>query len=182
MFNSVTSFFFGGSNESEQTEIDLQTTSAPENEWILVDVPAGGSNSVEMTPMENLLIEHPSMSVYNSRCTGSTGEASDLSESSNDDGSPSTRKNPPRKVKNTVAHQAPRKPKAVAARAGIEAQILSIQSSQRSRKHSESKKLSRHNFQRLNKSYNRQTGSGKPYNRSGRIHCPAVRSSTPIKH
>lgn len=42
MFNSVTSFFFGGSNESEQTpetEIDLQTTPAPENEWILVDVP-----------------------------------------------------------------------------------------------------------------------------------------------
>ena len=153
--------------------------------WIITPPPcflAGGSNSVEMTPMENLLIEHPSMSVYNSRCTGSTGEASDLSESSNDDGSPSTRKNPPRKVKNTVAHQAPRKPKAVAARAGIEAQILSIQSSQRSRKHSESKKLSRHNFQRLNKSYNRQTGSGKPYNRSGRIHCPAVRSSTPIKH
>lgn len=168
MFNSVTSFFFGGSNESEQTpetEIDLQTTPAPENEWILVDVP-----------------EHPSMSVYNSRCTGSTGEASDLSESSNDDESPSTRKNPPRKVKNTVAHQAPRKPNAVAARAGIESQILSIQSSQRSRKHSESKKLSRHNIQRLNKCHNRQTGSGKPYNRSGRIHCPAVRSSTPIKH
>lgn len=39
MFNSVTSFFFGGSNESEQNEIDLQTTPAPENEWILVDVP-----------------------------------------------------------------------------------------------------------------------------------------------
>lgn len=249
MFSSVTSYFFGGSTESEQNDVDLQTKPAPEKDqdWILVDLPekspvpsiihtptcsdsesdnqrssnngspcsqgspvsryclhskkgcynenwiitpppcflAGGSNSsnVEMTPMENLLIEHPSMSVYNSRCSGSTGDASDLSESSNDDQSPSaTRKILPRKVKTAMARQDPRKPNAVAARAGMVTQIQMVKSSQRSLKQSDSKKLSRHNLQRLNKSLNHQIGGGKPYNKSGRIHCPAGRSNTQMKH
>ncbi|XP_071174410.1 uncharacterized protein LOC143079667 isoform X2 [Mytilus galloprovincialis] len=187
MFSSVTSYFFGGSTDSEQNDVDLQTKPAPEKdqEWILVDLPAGGSNSsnVEMTPMENLLIEHPSMSVYNSRCSGSTGDASDLSESSNDDQSPSaTRKILPRKVKTSMARQDPRKPNAVAARAGLVSQIQMVKSSQRSLKQSDSKKLSRHNLQRLNKSLNHQIGGGKPYNKSGRIHCPAGRSNAQMKH
>lgn len=183
MFSSVTSFFFGGSAEPEPEPVEVQLTPAPENEWVLVDLPAGGSNSsnVQMTPMENLLIEHPSMSVYNSRCSGSTGEASDLSESSNDDGSPSTRKVLARKAK-TVPQQAPRKPNAVAARAGIMAQIDSVKSSQRSLKQIESKKLSRRNLQRLNRALNHQMGGGKPYNKSGRINCPAGRSNSQMKH
>ena len=155
--------------------------------WIITPPPcflAGGSNSlnVEMTPMENLLIEHPSMSVYNSRCSGSTGDASDLSESSNDDQIQSKRKILPRRVKNEVARQAPRRPNAVAARAGIMAQVEIVKSSQRSLKQSDSKKLSRRNLQRLNKATNHHMGGGKPYNKSGRIHCPAGRSNSQMKH
>lgn len=128
--------------------------------------------------MENLLIEHPSMSVYNSRCSGSTGDASDLSESSNDSEMAATRKNPPRQAKHAVVRQAPRKPNIIAARAGMEAQISTEKSSQKSLKHSESKKLSRRNLQRLNRTLNHQMGGGKPYNKSGRIHTPSNRGSS----
>lgn len=151
--------------------------------WIITPPPcflAGGTSptNIEMSPLENLLIEHPSMSVYNSRCSGSTGDASDLSESSTDSEMAATRKNPPRQAKSAVVKQAPTKPNAIAARAGIMAQINTVKSSQKSLKQSESKKLSRRNLQRLNRTLNHQVGGGKPYNKSGRIHTPSNRGST----
>ncbi|TKS70385.1 hypothetical protein D9C73_004454 [Collichthys lucidus] len=40
-----------------------------EGEWVIVDLPENGPLSApQVDPLENLLIEHPSMSVYQMRC------------------------------------------------------------------------------------------------------------------
>ena len=125
--------------------------------WILTPPPCftlGGSTSSQMAmdPMENLLIEHPSMSVYNSHCSqGSTGEASDLSESSNDSLSQVIKRRNlrPRNSRGIVSHP-PCQPQAVAARAGVLAQIDSVRGSQKLSHYKETRRLSRNNLNRMN--------------------------------
>lgn len=127
--------------------------------WILTPPPcftAGSTNSsqVGMDPMENLLIEHPSMSVYNSQCSGgSAGEESDLSESSTDDVSKAIQKRGlrPRNSRGMVVQQPPCRPRAIATRAGIIAQIDSIKSSQRAIRYKETRRLTRGSLERYNK-------------------------------
>ncbi|XP_021372175.1 tumor protein p53-inducible nuclear protein 1-like isoform X1 [Mizuhopecten yessoensis] len=143
--------------------------------WILTPPPcftAGGATSsqVGMDPMENLLIEHPSMSVYNSHCSGgSAGEESDLSESSTDNISRTIQKRGlrPRNAHGVVVQQSPRKPQALAARA----QTDSIKSSQRSKQYKETRRLTRATIDRHNKTTGQRTTAKRGYN-CQRINCP----------
>lgn len=148
--------------------------------WILTPPPcftAGGPTSqVPMTEMENLLIEHPSMSVYNSHCSrGSSGEDSNLSESSTDSISNIVAKKGlrPRNSQGQVIRQAPRRPNAVAARCGILAQAEALKSAQRSKQRKESLHLSKGSLDRHNKTTLRHS---KKFSQKNRIQTPFGRN------
>ncbi|XP_021372184.1 tumor protein p53-inducible nuclear protein 1-like isoform X2 [Mizuhopecten yessoensis] len=173
MLTSVASYLFGGSSaeDMETAPVELETKPAPDQDWVIVDVPGGATSSqVGMDPMENLLIEHPSMSVYNSHCSGgSAGEESDLSESSTDNISRTIQKRGlrPRNAHGVVVQQSPRKPQALAARA----QTDSIKSSQRSKQYKETRRLTRATIDRHNKTTGQRTTAKRGYN-CQRINCP----------
>lgn len=148
--------------------------------WILTPPPcftAGGPMSqVPMTEMENLLIEHPSMSVYNSHCSrGSSGEDSNLSESSTDSISNIVAKKGlrPRNSQGQVIRQAPRRPNAVAARCGILAQAEALKSAQRSKQRKESLHLSKGSLDRHNKTTLRHS---KKFSQKNRVQTPFGRN------
>ncbi|KAJ8303409.1 hypothetical protein KUTeg_019805 [Tegillarca granosa] len=160
MFTSVANYLFGSSEAAtEKNEVELKESPADHDEsWTVVDLPGGTSSSqVQMTPMENLLIEHPSMSVYNSHCSGgSAGEESDLSSSDSASQNVAKRELRPRTVKGLGSHQPPRRPNAVAARAGLIAHIESVKSSQKVKQYNETRRLTRKGLERVNKIYSRQ--------------------------
>ncbi|XP_014430777.2 tumor protein p53-inducible nuclear protein 2 isoform X3 [Pelodiscus sinensis] len=67
MFQRLTSLFFSDSSAPEGPEEPKPFVSEEEEEdgWLIIDLPEGPSpDRVESNPMEDLLIEHPSMSVY----------------------------------------------------------------------------------------------------------------------
>ncbi|XP_067163667.1 tumor protein p53-inducible nuclear protein 2 isoform X2 [Apteryx mantelli] len=67
MFQRFTSLFFSDSNTPEGLEEPKHFVSEEEEEdgWLIIDLAEGpGLDSMESNPMEDLLIEHPSMSVY----------------------------------------------------------------------------------------------------------------------
>ncbi|XP_068768288.1 tumor protein p53-inducible nuclear protein 2 isoform X3 [Struthio camelus] len=67
MFQRFTSLFFSDSNTPEGLEEPKPFVSEEEEEdgWLIIDLTEGpGLDSMESNPMEDLLIEHPSMSVY----------------------------------------------------------------------------------------------------------------------
>lgn len=148
--------------------------------WILTPPPcftAGGPRSqIPMSEMENLLIEHPSMSVYNSHCSrGSSGEDSNISESSFDNISNVVAKRGlrPRNNKGQVVRQPPRRPNAVAARCGILAHVESLKSSQCAKQRKEASNLSKGSLDRKNKNMLRHT---KKFSQKNRIQTPAGRN------
>ncbi|XP_053100862.1 tumor protein p53-inducible nuclear protein 2 isoform X2 [Hemicordylus capensis] len=67
MFQRLTSLFFSDSSTPEDLEEPKPFVSEEEEEdgWLIIDLPEGPDPvSMESNPMEDLLIEHPSMSVY----------------------------------------------------------------------------------------------------------------------
>uniref|UniRef100_A0A6B2F5Z1 Tumor protein p53-inducible nuclear protein 2 n=2 Tax=Bothriechis TaxID=44726 RepID=A0A6B2F5Z1_BOTNI len=67
MFQRFTSLFFNDSSSGEVVEEPKPFVSKEEEEdgWLIIDLPEGPDPvSMESSPMEDLLIEHPSMSVY----------------------------------------------------------------------------------------------------------------------
>ncbi|XP_046329233.1 tumor protein p53-inducible nuclear protein 2-like isoform X2 [Haliotis cracherodii] len=159
MFSGVASLLFGSSStepETEVKEVDVPTRDA-ELGWVVVDLPSSEKSSrrrkrntgVADSPMENLLIEHPSMSVYNSYGGDSTGELSNQSESSSDvdmeDESVAHR------TRNQMVHQAPRRPHAIAARAGMLAHVQNVKFAQRKQRLQNCKHMSKKNIERSNK-------------------------------
>ncbi|XP_046329232.1 tumor protein p53-inducible nuclear protein 2-like isoform X1 [Haliotis cracherodii] len=122
--------------------------------WVLTPPPCftgrrKRNTGVADSPMENLLIEHPSMSVYNSYGGDSTGELSNQSESSSDvdmeDESVAHR------TRNQMVHQAPRRPHAIAARAGMLAHVQNVKFAQRKQRLQNCKHMSKKNIERSNK-------------------------------
>ncbi|XP_038126780.1 si:ch211-260e23.9 isoform X1 [Cyprinodon tularosa] len=50
-------------------DTELELLESEEEDWVIVDIPWDGATSApDADPLENLLIEHPSMSVYQTRC------------------------------------------------------------------------------------------------------------------
>uniref|UniRef100_A0A7M4FZ58 Tumor protein p53 inducible nuclear protein 2 n=1 Tax=Crocodylus porosus TaxID=8502 RepID=A0A7M4FZ58_CROPO len=67
MFQRLTSLFFSDSNTPEGLEEPKLFVSEEEEEdgWLIIDLPEGPAPvNMESNPLEDLLIEHPSMSVY----------------------------------------------------------------------------------------------------------------------
>ncbi|XP_053100863.1 tumor protein p53-inducible nuclear protein 2 isoform X3 [Hemicordylus capensis] len=66
MFQRLTSLFFSDSSTPEDLEEPKPFVSEEEEEdgWLIIDLPGPDPVSMESNPMEDLLIEHPSMSVY----------------------------------------------------------------------------------------------------------------------
>ncbi|XP_034979816.1 tumor protein p53-inducible nuclear protein 2 isoform X3 [Zootoca vivipara] len=66
MFQRLTSLFFSDSSAPEDLEEPKPFVSKEEEEdgWLIIDLPGPDPVSMESNPMEDLLIEHPSMSVY----------------------------------------------------------------------------------------------------------------------
>ncbi|XP_042197774.1 tumor protein p53-inducible nuclear protein 2 isoform X2 [Callorhinchus milii] len=65
MFHRFTSLFYGGSENTCIEGPDPSLTEKEDDGWLIVDFPEGQEpGEVEISPLENLLIEHPSMSVY----------------------------------------------------------------------------------------------------------------------
>ncbi|XP_067651394.1 tumor protein p53-inducible nuclear protein 2-like isoform X3 [Haliotis asinina] len=159
MFSGVANLLFGSSStepETEVKEVDVPTRDA-ELGWVVVDLPSSEKSSrrrkrntgVADSPMENLLIEHPSMSVYNSYGGDSTGELSNQSESSSDVDMED--ENVARMTPNQVVHQAPRRPHAVAARAGMLAHVQNVKIAQRKHRLQECKHMNKKSLEKSNK-------------------------------
>ncbi|NWH64774.1 T53I2 protein, partial [Geococcyx californianus] len=67
MFQRFTSLFFSDSNVPEGLEEPKPFVEEEEEEdgWLIIDLAEGpGPDGMGSSPMEDLLIEHPSMSVY----------------------------------------------------------------------------------------------------------------------
>ncbi|NWH78986.1 T53I2 protein, partial [Piaya cayana] len=67
MFQRFTSLFFSDSNTPEDLEEPKPFLEEEEEEdgWLIIDLAEGpGPDIMGSSPMEDLLIEHPSMSVY----------------------------------------------------------------------------------------------------------------------
>ncbi|XP_066289600.1 tumor protein p53-inducible nuclear protein 1-like [Branchiostoma lanceolatum] len=194
MFNAVTSLLFGASEE-EIGACDLRTSTL-DDDWVLVELPAGmniqqmeketealsqsspgevpatsttpvripenhpveeswfvtpppcftaGGQSpvaMETNPMENLLIEHPSMSVYVQR--PSRNSSGETTESSSDSSGPRQQQ------RRDVVHRPPQRAAAIAARVGIVEQAKMKRHAQRVQERHEKKAYSKTNLQRAN--------------------------------
>lgn len=129
--------------------------------WLVTPPPcftAGGQSEerVEASPMENLLIEHPSMSVYGPRGrNSSTGVESDLSESSNDTDTAAGQERPPQTQ--AVHRCSPRRPQAVAQRAGLIAHVQTVKIVQQAVKQKERRQIGRNQLQRSNRVHDIQS-------------------------
>ncbi|NWW89108.1 T53I2 protein, partial [Rhynochetos jubatus] len=66
MFQRLTSLFFSDSNTPEGLEEPKPFVEEEEEDgWLIIDLTEGpGPGDMGSSPMEDLLIEHPSMSVY----------------------------------------------------------------------------------------------------------------------
>ncbi|NXL90547.1 T53I2 protein, partial [Alectura lathami] len=65
MFQRLTSLFFSDSGAPEGLEEPKPFVEEEEDGWLIIDLgEEPGPDGVGSSPMEDLLIEHPSMSVY----------------------------------------------------------------------------------------------------------------------
>ena len=113
--------------------------------------------------MENLLIEHPSMSVYGPRNATVTRSRRTRQHEANSDQVIKKSKSRNLRVRNT---QPPRRAAAVAARIGLECppNLAAIQEAE-VMQHSKKGLLSRSKVERHNKAYHQQSRSGKRHYR-----------------
>ncbi|KAI0234731.1 hypothetical protein LSAT2_014945 [Lamellibrachia satsuma] len=150
MLSGISNFLFGaaeelcGPSDGAADEPRLKTSPA-EDEWVLVDKSRGTSpEHMQSSPMEDLLIEHPSMSVYTAR--GRPGSAGADSELSSDDDSVV---NPPEPT--AVLAQPVHRPHAVAAHAGLTAHVKAVKIMQAAEKRHADRRIGRKNLERNNK-------------------------------
>ncbi|NXN98140.1 T53I2 protein, partial [Rhinopomastus cyanomelas] len=76
MFQRLTSLFFSDSHPPEGAEEPkaLVEEAAEEDGWLIIDLAEGPGPGVGSSPLEDLLIEHPSMSVYASSSLEADGD------------------------------------------------------------------------------------------------------------
>lgn len=145
--------------------------------WILSPPPcftAGNcdGSQVVMTPMENLLIEHPSMSVYKRKGHSHGNKDGSDSDSSNQENTVLPCRSGLRLRNRKIVGQPPRQAHAVAARAGLLQNIQAVKASQRVHIKRETKRFTRSQLQRINK--NSVVASvGKHQNKRTRKQCPS---------
>ncbi|XP_041376337.1 tumor protein p53-inducible nuclear protein 2-like [Gigantopelta aegis] len=190
MLSGVTSYLFGtrpkeleptDGDEAGTKEVDVPTRDG-ELGWVIVDTPevkkaesAKRKNScnVDTNPLENLLIEHPSMSVYTSlECDEKANAISQDSGDMEVEASSAAVVTAACRDKKRVTHQPPRRARAVAARAGLIAQIENIKEAQREQTRWVTKKLSRKLTNKENK-VREHSALGKQQSKRARIQKPS---------
>eukprot|EP00062_Callorhinchus_milii_P003969 gi/632941865/ref/XP_007886103.1/ PREDICTED: tumor protein p53-inducible nuclear protein 1 isoform X2 [Callorhinchus milii] len=154
MYQRFSSMLFGEIDGAERESQELEISEKEDEEWILVDYIGGQAPvQVEMSPMENLLIEHPSMSVYTvHNIHSSLRENSRSVEYEN----PTVRTESPARVSHHIRCYAA----ALAAHTSFLEQANQIRHSQRAKEHLEKHLLNRNNIRRQNlirESSSRQT-------------------------
>ncbi|ELV14193.1 Tumor protein p53-inducible nuclear protein 1 [Tupaia chinensis] len=136
--------FVGEVNTSSNQEPEF--SEKEDDEWILVDFIGGLTTiKVETSPMENLLIEHPSMSVYavHDPCPGLSETSCGTDEFHN----PSS---PRAEAQNGVGQHIHCYVAALAAHTTFLEQPKSFRPSQRIKEHSERQSLNRNSLRRQN--------------------------------
>ncbi|KAL4235035.1 hypothetical protein ACF0H5_006673 [Mactra antiquata] len=148
---SWASYLFGGSSTAEpqndekefaQAEQVAMDTDVADKEWVVVDHKGDGqATQVGVTDLENLLIEHPSMSVY--KRSGSEGEDSNVSDSSNE---PINSKR-----SQALSKSSPKRLRAVSAKAELLAQVSQVKQAQKKQQVSVTKRNKRRALEKANK-------------------------------
>ncbi|XP_069508388.1 tumor protein p53-inducible nuclear protein 2 isoform X2 [Ambystoma mexicanum] len=147
MFQAITSLFFSeSSSDCPDEEPKAFVLEEEDDGWLIIDLPEGpGPVSVESSPLEDLLIEHPSMSVYvtsNSIVVESVSARESESLSSR-----SSERTPSR---NRVERRANHHPTSIAAKAALLEKVGQVRRIQRAKERVERNKLSRKALQRQN--------------------------------
>ncbi|XP_030623281.1 tumor protein p53-inducible nuclear protein 2 isoform X3 [Chanos chanos] len=170
MFQRLSSFFFG---EEEEASAELKgpkpcVTEADEEGWLLVNLPEGAT--AETSPMEDLLIEHPSMSVYVSpgnlsmveeSVASLAGSVSKMSDSA-----------APPVVRSTLP---PRIARGAASQAGALVKVTQVSRVQRAKARAERRNLGRKRIQRQNR-VREQVPRHVAHARNSFLHQPCQRS------
>ncbi|XP_023654619.1 tumor protein p53-inducible nuclear protein 2 isoform X3 [Paramormyrops kingsleyae] len=145
MFQRLSALFFG---EVEDVSSDISgpkpcVTDADEEGWLLVNLAEGAT--AESSPMEDLLIEHPSMSVYvalgnqsvvQESVASLTGSVSRVAEVV----PPASQDSAPRRI-----------PRGAAAKAGAVAKVTQVARVQRAKARADRRHLARNRVQRQNR-------------------------------
>ncbi|MBN3311443.1 T53I2 protein, partial [Atractosteus spatula] len=166
MFQRLTSLFFGEVEEvyKECSGPKPCISEADEDDWLLVSLPEG--STPEASPMEDLLIEHPSMSVYVSTGNQSVAEETGslvLQETSQ-------RVDPAVSAGRALSG---RQPRGSTSQAAALAKVAQVSRVQRAKARSERRQLSRHRMQRQNRLRDLPRHSGPA--RGGFLHQPCQR-------
>ncbi|XP_034642988.1 tumor protein p53-inducible nuclear protein 2 isoform X3 [Trachemys scripta elegans] len=147
MFQRLTSLFFSDSSTPEGLEEPKPFVSEEEEEdgWLIIDLPEGpGPVRLESSPMEDLLIEHPSMSVYvTSNSIVVERESSDEPISEGDVPEP------------RLERRTPHHPTSLTAKAAILEKVSQVRRIQRAKQLVEKHKLSQKVMQRQNRARER---------------------------
>ncbi|XP_015220287.1 tumor protein p53-inducible nuclear protein 2 isoform X3 [Lepisosteus oculatus] len=171
MFQRLTSLFFGEVEEvyKECSGPKPCISEADEDDWLLVSLPAARlkeGSTPEASPMEDLLIEHPSMSVYVSTGNQSVAEETGslvLQETSQ-------RVDPAVSAGRALSSRPPR---GSASQAAALAKVAQVSRVQRAKARSERRQLGRHRLQRQNRLRDLPRHSGPA--RGGFLHQPCQR-------
>ncbi|XP_029000766.1 tumor protein p53-inducible nuclear protein 2 [Betta splendens] len=91
MIGKILSHLLGNSSEEASEHTYDELMELEEEGWVIVDLPEAVLLSPEVDPLENLLIEHPSMSVYQMRCGRSEAEEEEEEEEREDEEETSNR-------------------------------------------------------------------------------------------
>ncbi|XP_037334008.2 tumor protein p53-inducible nuclear protein 2 isoform X4 [Pungitius pungitius] len=169
MFQRLSNLLFG---EVEEVAAELKgpnacVTEADEEGWMLVHLPEGAT--AEASPMEDLLIEHPSMSVYvspgNLSVVGEEGLGSSMSRVAEPASAPATC--------STLPSRASR---GAAAQAGALAKVTQVGRVQRGKARIERRHLGRNRIQRQNRTREQQVPRHANHARNTFLHQPSMRN------
>lgn len=179
MFQRISNLLFG---EVEEVAAEINgpnpcVTEADEEGWMIVNLPEGAT--AEASPMEDLLIEHPSMSVYVSQNSTGLASSSSLSvvgeESTASLMGSMSRVAEPAAVPATCSTLPTRVSRGAAAQAGALAKVTQVARVQRSKARIERRRLGRNHIQRQNRT-REQVPRHAAHVRNGFLHQPCKRN------
>ncbi|XP_034269909.1 tumor protein p53-inducible nuclear protein 2 isoform X4 [Pantherophis guttatus] len=143
MFQRFTSLFFSDSSTVEVIEEPKPFVSKEEEEdgWLIIDLPGPDPVSMESSPMEDLLIEHPSMSVYVTTTSSIIVEREDPEENIQENEIP----------ENCLQRRPPHHSTSLATKAAILEKVNQVRRIQRAKQLAEKHKLSQKVMKRQNR-------------------------------
>ncbi|KAE8576579.1 hypothetical protein XENTR_v10004249 [Xenopus tropicalis] len=139
MFQRLTRLFFSDVPSSNTNEPKPIISEEEDDGWLIIDIPeAPGQDELGTSPLEDLLIEHPSMSVYITN--GSIVVEEDTREAPRDRSPSKTR----------VERRTPHHATSMSAKAAILGKVGQASRIQRAKAHVDRRKISRKSLQRQN--------------------------------